>query len=79
MSIQWGQIRPDPRLSFHLFRTFTRVPGQARAACKRNLDAATVVESRPGNAKTCELCFRAFMFAAERAEEDATMGVTVSE
>lgn len=55
--VQWVQVRPG--LSWHVFRTFTRMVDGARAVCGQpGVTASSLRDDRPGNEKTCERCLR---------------------
>ncbi len=43
--------------SWHVFVTWTRVPGQARTLCTRNASGPTA-DVIPANEKSCETCLR---------------------
>lgn len=56
--LQWAQVHVGKRMSWHIWDTFTRVPGRGRSRCNRNLDAETLRDTRPAGQRTCELCLR---------------------
>ena len=56
IDVHWAQTRT--RKSWHILRTFTRVPGAGIALCGKRLDGETLRDNRPGNEATCENCYR---------------------
>lgn len=51
-------VRRRPDLSWHIFRTWSRVPGRAVSLCGRRIEAAETSDTF-GDDRTCETCWRA--------------------
>ncbi len=48
---------PNPRRSWHLLRTWTRVPGRALTVCGLTIEGALEHDGVPAQ-RTCERCWR---------------------
>ena len=57
MDLEYVQNADRPDLSWHVNRTWTRVPGRALALCGRTIPNAANRFDRPAE-KTCETCLR---------------------